>query len=281
LTGEVSPAQLYARIFGPEFRDPNSAEFKPDPVLLLNRSVLSFVEDQRHSLVKDLGSADRARLDEYFTSLRQLERQIDIQVEKPAPCESCTVPAKIDDAPVGTLLEVSLQTNKLMSGLLAHALACNQTRVVNILFSTPASGLRLPGDATTHHTYSHQESFDRELGYQKQVSYFNTRSMEGFATLIQTLASIQEGDGTLLDHTLVMASTDVGFANTHATQNIPAITAGRANGAMKTGLHMQAVGDNSTRVGLTVMQALGVPVPAFGTGANEATRSFSEVLVHA
>jgi hypothetical protein len=67
---EGDPAKLYARVFGPEFVDPNAADFEPDPRLMAERSALSAVKDERRALMKSLGATDKARLDEYFTSLR-------------------------------------------------------------------------------------------------------------------------------------------------------------------------------------------------------------------
>lgn len=276
---DFSPAELYTRIFGPEFKDPNSGSFTPDPAVMLKKSVLSFVKEDRDSLMKQVSSTDRARLDEYFTSLRQLEQQVAIQLQEPAPLEACYIPEKPDvDYELGTEIETALRTNRLMAQLIAHAMLCDQTRVASILFSTPGSNLRVPGDTRTHHTYSHEESIDRELGYQKMVSYFNRRSMEGFAALIETLQSFQEGDGTLLDHALVLATTDVGNANTHATENVPTLTAGRAGGAMETGLHVQKLGDPATRVGLTAMQAMKVPVASFGALSNQVDSGVTDVL---
>ena len=69
-TSEGSPAALYARIFGPNFRDPNAADFTPDPALMARRSVLSLVAEQRKEFVRTLGASDRVRIDEYFTALR-------------------------------------------------------------------------------------------------------------------------------------------------------------------------------------------------------------------
>ena len=68
---EVDPVSLYKRIFGPEFKDPNAAEFKPDPAIMLRQSVLSSVKDDRDALMRTVGAADRARVDQYFTSLRR------------------------------------------------------------------------------------------------------------------------------------------------------------------------------------------------------------------
>jgi hypothetical protein len=275
---QASPAELYARIFGAEFRDPNTASFTPNPAVMAEQSVLSAVKHQRQDLARDLGAADRARLDEYFTSLRQLEHQVALQLEKPAPLQACEMMAAPKEIPLGTEVETAIATNNLMVGLLTHAFACDQTRVFNLAFTDSASGLRILGDPTTHHTYSHEEPIDKALGYQRQVSIFSSRAMEGLATLISALDGVKEGDGTLLDRSLILASTDSGFAKVHALENIPIITAGRAGGMMRTGMHVIGRGDPTTRVGLTVMQALKMPVSSWGTDSMATSKPVSEVL---
>jgi len=76
---EPSPLSLYTRVFGPGFSDPNAAQFSPDPRLMLRQSALSIVVEDRRRLEKLLGQSDRARLDQYFTALRQLEQQLELQ----------------------------------------------------------------------------------------------------------------------------------------------------------------------------------------------------------
>src|SRR5262249_25459064 len=81
---EISPVALYQRIFGEGFQDPNSAEFKPDPHTMVRQSVLSAVQEDRQRLMRTVGAEDRRRLEEYFTSIRQLEQQLALQLQPPA-----------------------------------------------------------------------------------------------------------------------------------------------------------------------------------------------------
>jgi hypothetical protein len=276
--GEVSPAALYARLFGPEFKDPNAGDSKPDPQVMARQSVLSAVKDQRRDIERSLGGADRARLDEYFTSLRQLERQLAMQLENPAPIEACTIPKAPAEGPIGTEIDVVIANNKIFAQLAAHAFACNQTHVVNLTFSDMTSPLRRPGSQMFHHTYTHEEPVDEKLGYQPNVSDFITRTMEGFADYLTALSSIREGDKTLLDRCLIFAVTDTGFAKVHSYENIPIITAGSAGGRLKTGIHAAGRGDPVSRVGLTIQQALGMSLSSWGTDSMETTKPITEVL---
>ena len=275
---ETSPLTLYTRIFGPEFMDPNAAAFKPDPAVMVRRSALSAVTEEREGVMRKLGASDRVRLDEYFTSLRAIEQQLDLQLQKPAPLEACSVPGAPEGRPTNPIIDNVLVNNKLFAGLLAHALACGQTRVVNMVFSPAVSDLRTVGSADIHHIFTHVEAVDPALGYQPNVWWFQARCMEGFLAVLQAFDAVREGDGTLLDRTLLFASTDTGYAKAHSVINIPLFTAGRANGRVKTGIHYSAPGDTVTRVGLTIQQALGLPINSWGLDANHTSNTITEVL---
>ncbi|MGH8255021.1 MAG: DUF1552 domain-containing protein [Steroidobacteraceae bacterium] len=278
-SSEVSPVALYKRIFGPAFANPNAAKFTPDPQIMLQRSVLSSVSDQRAALVKNLGAADRVRLDEYFTSLREIEHQLDVELQKPTPMVACSIPSAPPQGSTGqTIVEVQ-RNGHLFSGLLAHALACGQTRVFNVSVTLGASGLRKAGSESTYHIDSHEEAVDPKLKYQPEMTWYMERCLDCLADMLATLDGFHEGPGTLLDRVLMYGSTDHGYARLHTLTNIPLMLAGRANGKIKTGYHLTAPGDTVTRVGLTAMQALGLPVNSWGTLSNHTSKAFSELIV--
>jgi hypothetical protein len=276
---EVSPLAMYAKMFGPEFADPNAAEFKPDPGVMVRKSVLTVVGDERKDFAKQLGSADKARLDEYFTAVRQFEQRIALQLEKPAPLQSCSVPKSPGEHPIGTDLEVVLSNHKLMSQMLAQAVACNQTRVFNMLYSQALSTLHRTGEAFIHHTLTHEEPLDPKLGYQADVAWYNVKSFEAMADFIKAFHDIKEGDGTLLDNTLIFANSDTNFAKLHAIDGIPVMTIGKAGGRLKTGYHIPGNGDPISRIGLTVQQALGMQVETWGTQSLQTSKPISEIMV--
>ena len=276
--GEHLPIALYTRIFGPEFTDPNAASFTPDPEVMVRKSALSAVSDERADLAKKLGAADRTRLDEFFTSLRATENQLNLQLQRPAPLESCVVPRKPEEQPTGRLIHEALAANKAFAALLTYALACGQTQVINVNFAGTASTLRKPGSTDVYHIYTHEEAVDPALGYQPTVTWFQSRVIEALHEFISALDSFKEGDGTLLDRSLVLYTTDHGYARYHTAENIPMITAGSAGGRVKTGIHIAAPGDSMTRVGLTLQQALGVPVSSWGKDQNATSRTMTEIL---
>jgi hypothetical protein len=276
---ETSPVALYTRIFGPEFADPNAATFVPDPETMVRRSVLSGVSEERQALDKWVGAGDKQKLDFYFSALRSLEQKLDIQLEKPAPLPACKKPDALTDdgKPLGLASE-AMTRHQLFGELMAHALACDQTRVVNINISQGMTDLRREGDTTSHHSYTHEEPIDAKLGYQVKCAWFQQLYFKALHDFVATLDSIQEGDGTLLDHMMVFAYTDHGAPRVHSLLNYPMITIGGANGKIKTGYHFATPGEAATRVTLTIQQAFGVPVSGWGAGSNQATVPISGVL---
>ena len=276
---EPSPLALYTRLFGPDFKDPNAADFTPDPQIMVRQSVLSAVEEQRKSILKNLGAADKIRLDQYFTSVRQVEQQLALELEKPAPLDACAIPKKPADATLGSEIETTIANHKLLVQILAQAIACDQTKVFNVMFADAASSLRTAGSTVTHHQLTHEEPIDEKLGYQPGATYFVERIMEGFGTMLIALDSIREGDGTLLDHTLLLALSETGFAKIHSLDNIPMMIAGKAGGRIKSGVHVAGNGDSVTRIGLTVQQALGLPLNKWGTDSMQTSKTISEIMV--
>ncbi len=276
---ETSPVALYTRIFGPEFQDPNAADFKPDPKVILRKSVLSEVRDDRDDLIKRVGAADRVRLDQYFTSLRQLEQQLELQLQKPPPALACAIPPKPKEMEVGSEIEQVVATHGLMTQLVAMALACNQTRAFNVVFSNSSSVLRRNGTNTTHHQLTHEEPIDEKLGYQPEATYYLGRSMAAWGTFLETLAAVREGDGTLLDNSMVLAHSCTSFAKTHAIEGLPAMIAGKAGGRLKPGSHVDGNGTPATRVGFTAMQIMGVPTDRWGQKSMMVTKPVNEIIV--
>lgn len=276
---EVDPVKLYKRLFGSEFQDPNKAEFTPDPKIMLRQSVLSSVKEDRDDLMRNLGSADRQRVDQYFTSVRQVEQQLGQLLEKPAPADACVVPQEPGQVPLGPTWDVAMNTHDLLAQLVVMALACNQTRVFNVALSMAGSNLRKAGDPVSFHELTHEEPVDEKLGYQPKATFFMEKSMETFASMLKIMDSVPEGDGTLLDHSLLLATSESNFAKIHSVDNLPIMVAGRGGGKWKSGQHISGNGDPSSRVGLTIQQVMGMPVTSWGDGAMQTSKPISEVMV--
>lgn len=274
-----TPLEMYQKLFGSDFQDPNAANFTPDPRYMVRKSILSGVTDERHQLMKRIGAADRIRVDQYFTSVREVEQKLAMQLQKPPPAESCSIPGKPAEVTPGTDIDARIAAHKVMVDMMAMALACNQTKVFNMAFSTALSDLRKDGSATGYHQATHEELTDRSLGYQPTVDAFVMQNMTAWADFVKAMAAVKEGDGTLLDNMLVLAHSDVSFGKNHDVNGLPMMVAGRAGGKVKSGIHIKSGGDPVTRVGLTMQQVMGVSVDTWGTGASRATRALSELLI--
>ena len=274
---DVSPGDFYARIFGPDFKDPNAPDFAPDPHVLMRKSALSAVMEQSAGLRKTLGAEDAARLDEYFTATRALEKRLALQSEKQPPTPACRVPAASKDVPVGIDADVLATRHALMVDVLVLALACNQTKVFNIAYSEAGAQTTRAGAPRPHHPQTHEEPKDIDLGYQPGAAWFVTRAMESWAYLVKALADFKEGDSTLLERSLVYAHSDSQLAQIHSLKGTPMMTAGSAGKRIKTGIHVDGTGRLGTQVGLTALQAMGLKVSSWGANAMKTAQSVSEV----
>ena len=163
----------------------------------------------------------------------------------------------------------------MMTDLMVMALACDQTRVFNMAYSAAFAATIKPGYEKPHHTTTHEEPIDKALGYQPIASWFTRRAMEEWAYFVEAFAKVQEGDGTLLDNTLIYASTDTNYARIHSIDGIPMFTAGRAGGRVRTGLHVDGGGTAATRVGYTAMKVLGVDAASWGSKSNSTSQAKS------
>jgi hypothetical protein len=276
---ETTPLGLYTRLFASGFQDPNSDNWKPDPSIMLRQSVLSAVKDQRAALMAGVGKADQAKLDQYFTSVRDMENQLSVQLLKPDKCEACVVPAAPKDQATRSASVDAVNANtKAMARLLAMGLACNQTRVFNFVHTAGSSETYIAGQSKIYHQITHDEPTDAQLGYQPQTSNIAGIVMQGFGALLAELNAVREGNGTLLDHMLVMGFSDTGYAKIHSIENIPMFLAGGAGGKHKAGQHIHTAGDSVTRVSLTAMQLVGAPVGEFGTGTMKTSRPVTDVM---
>lgn len=276
---EWSPLRFYQRLFGADFQDPNAATFTPDPRVMVRKSSLSVVLDDAKKLNRQLGAEDRARLDQYFTGLRDLERRFDLQLQKPHPREACVVPEPPPDLPTGLDADLVSERHRLMTDLMLMAVACDQTRVFNIFYAGAFSATIKPGYDKPHHTATHEEAVVPELKCQPNVSWFTRRAMDEWAYFVQAMADFREGDGALLDNAFVYATTDQSFAKIHSIKGIPMFSAGTAQGRVRTGLHINGGGSPGCRLGYTAQRLMGLDVPSWGDKSNKTSKEISEILV--
>ncbi|HMG35611.1 MAG TPA: DUF1552 domain-containing protein [Blastocatellia bacterium] len=277
-TPETTPLALYTRLFGAGFQDPNSDDWKPDPSIMLRQSVLSAVKDQRQALMAGVGKEDQIKLDQYFTSVRDMENQLEVQLQKPERCETCVVPGAPKEMPRSASVDTVRANTSAMAKLLGMGLACNQTRVFNFVHTSGTSETYLAGQSKIYHQITHDEPTDAKLGYQPETSKLAGLVMQAFGDFLVELEAIKEGEKTLLDNSLVFAFSDTGYAKIHSIENIPMFLAGGAAGRHKAGQHIHTTGESVTRVSLTAMRLVGAPVGEFGSASMTTARPITEVI---
>jgi hypothetical protein len=224
LPPEMIPHRLFDRLFGVW-----------DPAWVnRQRSILDAVSEQTRSLKARLGSSDQRRLDEYLSSVRELENSIaTLPPEYGRPVERPDEALDLRDYP---------RVAKVQSDLLVHALASGQTRVASYMLTKCQGLTRFPWlghTAQRHHEYTHGDvETPRGMRILRDICRWH---VEEFTYLINKLRSTPEGNGTLLDNTLMLCAHEHAEANAHKNNNLALILAGRA-GRVKTGLHTRTTG---------------------------------------
>ena len=272
---EKSPFVLFERLFGGSFKLPGD-EAVVDPTLALRRSVLDAVMSDISSVRSLLGQNDKTRLEQHLDGVRAIEKRLAKLEEDPPNLAACGYPT----TPEAEYPEIDgrpqlHEKNAIFSELGAMALACDQTRVYSNFFTKPLTNILFPGAPAGHHKMTHDEPAE-----QPEVGKIIVHCMEGLATQVAALAAIQEGDGTLLDHSLLLATSDVSSGKVHSGEEFPIILAGTAGGAIKKGVHVRShAADNASKVLMSICQAFGMTIGEFGEAEGHVTEGFSEIEV--
>ena len=270
---ESNPRILFERLFGSSFRAPGEEPIV-DPTLSLRRSVLDAVSDDLRRLQNRVGTADKARLDQHFTGVRDLELRVARLLEDPPNLAACARPEEPGDyLPIDGRPQMTALTS-VMADMAAMSLACDQTRVLSLWYSSPVNNILYPGASAGHHGLTHDEPGD-----QPTVNMIVKSIMGDFATFVQRLAAVDEGDGTLLDHTGILATSDVSLGRNHSIDEYPVLLAGKMGGYLKPGQHYRSEGgENVSKVALTMAQGMGLSLPSFGYDDGQTDAIVSEVL---
>ena len=241
-----------------------------------DRSILDFVAESVRELQGRLGTADRARLADYLDDVREIERRI----QKVEAQNSSGEARELPGAPIG--VPDSWEDHvKLMFDLQAVAFASDVTRVFAFKLSRDVSNRVFgpSGSTTAFHTSSHhQEREDRIRDFQK----INTYHVSLLPYLLDRLKQIPDGDGTMLDSSLVVYGSAMGNSNMHNHKRCPLVVAGHAGGRLKGDLHVKAAdGTPMANAMLSLLHALDVDVASFGdsTGALDLNRAVEPTVV--
>ena len=226
----------------------------------MRQSVLDAVSGQATSLTPKLGREDQQKLEQYFTSVRELETQL--AAGGPNPACTGARPAAFTSPP-----DYQKQLSVMMD-LMVLAIQCDLTRAISFLFG-PGHCTHiydfLPGIKDAHHSYSHHDNDPVKLA---AITTITTWEISVFAGFLEALKKIPEGDGTLLDNTVAVLSSEVCDPNPHNYVDVPVIVGGRGGGFISSGRHVRA-GSAAARADtgemwLGILQGLNVPVTSFG-----------------
>ena len=265
---EYDPAKVFSRLFGAGFQAPSSQPVL-DVTRALRRSVLDAVLDDLGSLRTRVGTRDKQRLDQHAQNIRDIEARLQ-NIPPPVPVSAgCALPTNPGSFPDLNRNEQIEPLMKAMGGLIAMALACDQTRVFSVMFSgSVGSTVFWPVNVTTgHHDLTHNETGD-----QPQVHATTVYTMQMFATLLQALKDMPEGAGNVLDSCAILGTTDVAQGLEHSITDYPILVAGRAGGALKSpSVHYRSKAENTSMVLLTLLRAVGLPLTTFGMGGGLVT----------
>jgi hypothetical protein len=268
---EKSPIALFERLFGEGFRAPGE-NVKPDPRLGLRRSVLDAVSGRANALRDRVGASDKARIDQHLTGIRELELRLARSEEDPPNLASCVRP----EAPTADEDNLTLsQRNRLLTDLWVMALACDQTRVFAHQLTHRVDNWVYPGTDAGHHQLTHDEPDP-----QPQVSDVVQQVMEEYRYTVEALEAVPEGDGTLLDNTLMVATSGVSLGRTHALDEFPCVLAGGACGRIKQGFHYRSpTRENASQVMLSLIRAMGISRGEWGADDSATTDGLGAIEV--
>jgi hypothetical protein len=225
-----------------------------------NRSVLDRVLERAETLKRDVGAGDRVKLDEYLTSVREVEKRIDLT--RPAAAVKSVAPAL--PRPADGLPEDLREHARLMCEIIALAFQSDHTRIASLLLCRDLSSLYYPflDVREGHHGASHDDLSD---GYER-ISRFHLGSL---AYLAKRLDAMPEGDGTVLDHSCLLFLSNMWSGWKHDNMKLPVVTAGGLGGTLKTGRALDYLysGDDKRKLCslyLSIMDRMGVKLDRFG-----------------
>ncbi|MEX2262597.1 MAG: DUF1552 domain-containing protein [Bryobacteraceae bacterium] len=249
----LDPRALFERLFGsdagltPEARERRNR---------FRRSILDFVTDDTRKLQSHLGPTDKRKLEEYLSSIREIERQIE-RAEKDN--------AQIDpgmEKPYGVPANFA-EHFKLMTDMLTVSLQADLSRIFTFLVTREGTSrpYREIGIPDGHHPLTHHRN---DPALMEKVSQINTYHVQQFAGWVEKLKSIQEGDSTLLDNSMIVYGAGLSDGNRHNHEDLPTLIAGRGGKFIKTGRRVTYRRETPmSNLFLTMMDRMGVHVEQF------------------
>jgi hypothetical protein len=252
---EVNPRVLFERLFGEgDSTDPASrlASLKE------RTSILDFVKGDVDRLETRIGNGDRAKLTEFLDAIRDVERRIQKAEEQNA---TMVIPAM--DRPKSAPEEF-VDHAHLMMDLMVIAWQTDMTRVTSFMLAREGSNrsYREIGVADGHHSCTHHQNDPDKIA---KTMLINAHHVKQFAYLVNKLKSTQDGDGTLLDHSMILYGSSISDGNMHTHVDLPLALVGGASGQIKSGRHIRYAPETPmNNLLLTMLDKVGVHTDHLG-----------------
>ena len=257
---ERNPRAVFERLFG-------AGDSAADRVreMQMDRSLLDSVTEEVRQLQQVLGAGDHRRVDEYLEAIRDTERRIQ-RTEQYNSTQEIAVPGR----PIGVPEDFDTHA-KLMIDLQVLAYQADLTRVITFAFGRESSYRTFPeiGVTDPHHALSHHQNNDQKLANLAKV---NTYHVQTFAYYLDKLRATADGDGTLLDHTLLLYGSGMSDGNLHNHSPLPLLMAGGAAGRLKGGRHLRYPAETPmTNLLLSMLDMVGVRTERLGDSTGRLT----------
>ena len=253
---EDSPSRMFARLF--VNRSPRERQVQADRIRQ-GRSIMDLVGEDAKSLSRDLGAGDRDRLDSYFTSVRDLEKRMaetEKWAKRPKPKVDAKSPVDIGDP------SDLVGRQKTMCEIVKLALQTDSTRFISLHMPGGGGVVPIEGVNDGHHSLSHHGRDDDKL---EQLALVESAIVSQWGEFLRDLKSTDESDGTLLDNTSVLLTSNLGNASNHDNRNMPVLFAG---GGFKHGQHLAFDRNNNyplPNLFVSVLQRNGMETDRFAT----------------
>ena len=254
---EHNPRKVFYRLFG----QGDTAQER-HAIISENESILDLVKSSAADLQRGLGASDKTMVNDYLDSVREVERRIEKQKAK----ESSGI--KLPDAPTGILEDFTKQLDTMFE-LIALAWQSNATRVTTFMLAKEVSMRTYPqiGVSDAFHPLSHHQNDPSKLARLTKVQAYHT---EAFSRFVKRLKNTQDGDGSLLDHSMILFGSNMSNSDLHNNDPLPSAVVGRGYGKIKGGQHLHYPQNTPlSNLLLTLLQRGGINVQSHGdsTGA--------------
>ncbi len=255
LPPEINPRVVFERLFGTgdDDDDAKSRAIRRQ----MRKSILDSVVDQTQSLQTSLGATDKRKLDEYLYSVREIEKRIEAN-EK----DSRRIPPPFAK-PGGVPLDYR-EHSKLMFDLMTVAFRMDATRVITHMMGREGStrAYREIGISDAHHPLTHHRNNPEMIEKVRRINRFH---VEQFALWVETLKNTPDGDGSLLDSSMILYGSGLADGNRHTHNDLPLLLVGAGNGALKPGRHIKYRAETPmANLFVALLDRIGVPVDHIG-----------------